>query len=219
MTPVCMRNPDNTYMSLGSLATETIMSEGPSGVIINYSGGSTCGNGTASVSIVLNCIPGAATEIDWAQETTPCSFSLEIKSGLVCPGCTPDYFGEACTACGCVNADSCNDGIEGNGTCNCNSGAMGEFCQTCEPGFYGSSCKTCSCELSNSVCKDGINGTGSCTCFVGFSGDNCETKKALTDWGYAGIGLAVGVVVGVAAAVGICMFRNSKKRDYDPVKG
>jgi len=218
-TPVCMRNPDNTYMSLGSLATETIMSEGSSGVIINYAGGSACGNGTASVSVVINCIAGAVTEIDWAQQTSPCVYSIEIKSGLVCPGCTPGYFGEDCSACGCVIADSCNDGLDGNGTCNCKDGATGQFCGACDPGFYGSDCKACSCELNNSVCKDGINGTGSCTCFDGFSGDNCENKKAISDWGYAGIGLAVGVVVGVLAAVGICMFRNSKKRDYDAVKG
>jgi len=220
MTPVCMKNTDGTFMSLGSLQTEKIESEEQTGVILSYQGGTFCpaANTTASVSIVINCVPGAPTEVDWAQETSPCAFSIEMKSGLVCPDCSPGYYGEACTACGCMNSDSCNDGMDGNGTCNCKSGFAGELCDTCEPGHYGSSCQACTCDLNNSVCKDGMTGSGSCTCFVGFNGDNCDSKMALNEWGYAGIGLALGVVLGAAVAVGICMFRNSKKRDYEAVK-
>jgi len=220
-TPVCQKTGNNAFMSLGSLNTEDIESMESSGVMISYMNGTFCPavNQTATTYITIHCVPGAVTEIVFVNQPTECTYTIEMNSGLVCPTCAPGYFGSECVTCGCMNDASCNDGLYGNGTCNCKTGFAGAVCDICDSGYFGSDCRQCSCDLANSLCMDGLKGTGHCICYSGYSGDNCDSKSGpINQWAYAGVGLAIGLVVGVAVAVGICMFMNNRKRQYETVK-
>jgi len=226
-TPVCQKTVNGTYVSLGSLETETIQSlGGGGGITVSYTNGSKCPGvpgTTLSVNINVYCVTGAPTSVVSVELLESCSYYIEMNSGIACPQCTPGRFGGDCSPCQCTNSISCNDGFDGNGTCNCMTGFLGDQCDSCEKGYWGSSCKACECDMDHSLCLDGAEGSGNCICFAGYGGDNCSKKETEADnsqlWTYAGVGLAIGVIAGVGAAVGACMYLRSKKREYEAVKG
>jgi hypothetical protein len=87
-------------------------------------------------------------------------------------GCPKDTFGPECAPCTCVNG-SCDEGVEGNGTClSCATGWAGLNCTVCAAGYFGASCAPCDCSFGN--CADGLAGDGECSCDAGFSGDQCK---------------------------------------------
>jgi hypothetical protein len=107
--------------------------------------------------------------------------------GARCLDCIPNFFGPQCRqACPggvcspCSNHGTCNDGVLGNGTCNCFSDVSSGFwtgyaCTECQSGYYGATCTTpCGCGIHGS-CNDGVAGNGFCVCSEGWFGPNCTT--------------------------------------------
>ncbi|XP_056380116.1 stabilin-1 isoform X2 [Hyla sarda] len=99
--------------------------------------------------------------------------------------CCKNHYGGDCHVCPggleapCSNHGTCNDGMSGNGQCNCSLGFNGTACETCTPNRYGPDCKECSC-TNNGQCNAGISGDGSCYCAEGWSGEKCEIKLPTT---------------------------------------
>ncbi|XP_069486024.1 stabilin-2 [Ambystoma mexicanum] len=97
------------------------------------------------------------------------------------PKCCRGYFGKDCQACPggsespCNNHGICDDGLAGNGECQCQAGFNGTACELCLPGKYGPDCQTCDCS-GHGQCEEGATGTGECTCDYGWSGPRCQYK-------------------------------------------
>ncbi|XP_069823235.1 stabilin-1 [Dendropsophus ebraccatus] len=101
------------------------------------------------------------------------------------PRCCKNHHGGDCHVCPggleapCSNHGTCNDGMAGNGQCQCSLGFNGTACEICAPNRYGPDCKECMCS-NNGQCNDGISGDGSCYCAEGWSGEKCDTKLPST---------------------------------------
>ncbi|XP_039209832.1 stabilin-1 isoform X1 [Crotalus tigris] len=99
------------------------------------------------------------------------------------PGCCKGFFGPSCTQCPggysnpCYNKGSCNDGILGNGQCNCNDGFKGIACHICtNPNKHGENC-TEDCDCIHGICDNRPGSRGVCqrgTCTDGYIGEFCD---------------------------------------------
>ncbi|ROI15334.1 Stabilin-2 [Anabarilius grahami] len=78
-----------------------------------------------------------------------------------------------------TNIYKCSDGIDGNGTCQCEPNFKGSRCQYCaDPNKYGPFCdKTCGC--IHGVCDNHPEASGKCkqgSCKDGYTGEFCEQQ-------------------------------------------
>uniref|UniRef100_A0AAY5EJ47 Stabilin 2 n=1 Tax=Electrophorus electricus TaxID=8005 RepID=A0AAY5EJ47_ELEEL len=99
------------------------------------------------------------------------------------PQCCKGFFGSDCSPCPggftapCSSHGMCFEGIDGNGTCQCEPNFKGSRCQYCaDPNKYGPSCdQTCGCVQG--VCDNRPEAHGTCksgSCKPGFSGQLCD---------------------------------------------
>ncbi|KAM3915643.1 stabilin-1 [Leptodactylus fuscus] len=105
------------------------------------------------------------------------------QSIVVQPKCCEGYWGSTCSECPggssnpCNGHGTCQEGLEGNGTCICNEGFSGFSCNECtDPSLYGANCDT-ACQCQHGICKNGISGDGSCICEAGYIGLTCEQES------------------------------------------
>ncbi|XP_026539328.1 stabilin-1 [Notechis scutatus] len=102
------------------------------------------------------------------------------------PGCCKGFFGLSCTPCPggysnpCYNRGSCNDGIHGNGQCNCYDGFKGIACHICSnPNKHGENC-TEDCSCIHGICDNRPGSKGVCqtgTCKDGYTGEFCDVHS------------------------------------------
>ncbi|XP_051974737.1 stabilin-2 [Xyrauchen texanus] len=101
------------------------------------------------------------------------------------PRCCKGFFGPDCSPCPggftapCSSHGKCSEGIDGNGTCQCDPNFKGSRCQYCtNPNKYGLSCdKTCGC--IHGVCDNSPESGGKCkqsSCKEGYTGEFCEQQ-------------------------------------------
>jgi len=83
------------------------------------------------------------------------------------------YWGEYCSKCDCINGN-CNDGIRGDGGCDCYQGWDGDNCDKCAKNHYGDNCDKCTHCGIYGICDDGFMGIGACICNRGYTGENCN---------------------------------------------
>uniref|UniRef100_A0A673XNN0 Stabilin 2 n=1 Tax=Salmo trutta TaxID=8032 RepID=A0A673XNN0_SALTR len=109
----------------------------------------------------------------------PTSTSPSPQTPLCCKG----FYGPDCTPCPggfntpCSRHGQCSEGIEGNGTCVCETNFKGSRCHYCSnPDKYGPACdKTCDC--IHGVCDNRPEADGRCkvdSCQPGYTGQYCE---------------------------------------------
>ncbi|KAK3544692.1 hypothetical protein QTP86_026093 [Hemibagrus guttatus] len=105
----------------------------------------------------------------------------------ITPQCCKGFYGSDCSPCPggfsapCSSHGKCLDGIDGNGTCQCEPNFKGSRCQYCaDPNKYGPFCnQTCRCVRG--VCDNRPEANGVCkpqSCQQGITGELCD-KHAL----------------------------------------
>ena len=128
------------------------------------SGHGTCaaaysGDPTSAEIVGLTCVctkQGLEPMPTWSGES--CGCLIDAEDGP-CVECWSGFYGPACDACPggagisqCNTHGTCNDGLEGDGTCSCHvdtkyqglGGWKGDTCDTCiNEDFYGDQCRTC----------------------------------------------------------------------------
>ena len=118
------------------------------------------------------------------QNCSKCDVGFVFKNNS-CIRCKENsgFWGKYCQKCSCINGN-CNDGIRGNGTCNCKLGWTGPNCDLCMKDYFGKNCKKClNCRFG--VCDDGIKGNGKCYCDKGYKGELCDScSKGFINNGY-----------------------------------
>ncbi|XP_034295185.1 stabilin-1 isoform X2 [Pantherophis guttatus] len=102
------------------------------------------------------------------------------------PGCCKGFFGPSCAPCPggysnpCYDKGSCNDGIHGNGHCNCYDGFKGIACHICSnPNKHGDNC-TEDCGCIHGICDNRPGSKGVCqtgTCADGYTGEFCDIRS------------------------------------------
>ncbi|KAL1774739.1 stabilin-2 [Sigmodon hispidus] len=96
------------------------------------------------------------------------------------PQCCPGHWGPDCMECPggarspCSGRGTCDDGMEGTGSCSCRAGFSGTACEICAAdNVFGPNCSAvCSCV--HGVCNSGLNGDGTCECFSAYRGPRCD---------------------------------------------
>uniref|UniRef100_H3AR94 Stabilin 2 n=1 Tax=Latimeria chalumnae TaxID=7897 RepID=H3AR94_LATCH len=103
------------------------------------------------------------------------------------PKCCKGFYGPECSPCPggfsnpCSGNGKCVDGIDGNGTCICNSNFKGSACQFCSGVIkFGPNCdKKCFC--LHGECDNKPNSDGACkpaSCELGYAGKFCDRKTS-----------------------------------------
>uniref|UniRef100_A0A8C1TC09 Stabilin 2 n=1 Tax=Cyprinus carpio TaxID=7962 RepID=A0A8C1TC09_CYPCA len=115
-----------------------------------------------------------------------------ISASIICldqtPHCCKGFFGPDCSPCPggftapCSSHGTCSEGIDGNGTCQCEPNFKGSRCQYCaNSNKYGPFCdKTCGC--IHGVCDNRPESSGKCkqgSCKEGYTGEFCEQQTQL----------------------------------------
>jgi hypothetical protein len=96
--------------------------------------------------------------------------------GSDAPECEKGFFGPNCEPCTCVGTATCDDGADGDGSCDCPTGYAGTTCADCALGYQDSDADgTCLIACTAQTCS----GHGECGYFVGLTICDCQT-------GYAG---------------------------------
>jgi len=132
-----------------------------------------------------------------------CECINHFNPNVSCDDCDSGWYGSKCnTSCtNDCNFGSCDDGMEGTGGCNCNSGYDQPTCSNCISGYYMSGTSCLECPGGSTKPCDG-HGTctskGKCNCDTGWDGKQCGDKvtEVPTQW------LAVGVVCGFLGMIG-----------------
>ncbi|XP_060071055.1 stabilin-2-like [Ylistrum balloti] len=109
--------------------------------------------------------------------------------------CCSHYYGYDCLECPggpdfpCNDNGVCDDGLDGNGTCQCYPGFSGNACQFCEVNNTVQSCGR-SCAFNNGGCSqnahcDESSGTTTCICKPGYIGDGsaCDEPCVIKNGG------------------------------------
>lgn len=127
---------------------------------------------------------GTCERID-ASETWKCVCATGW-TGEKCDLCLEDYYGPECAQCPDCKINTanvswehgkCDDGKEGDGTCECQSNWVGETCEECAPnhwGFFNRVCRKCPDCGPNGSCDEGASGSGKCVCETGWVGAACN---------------------------------------------
>ncbi|XP_005865310.1 PREDICTED: stabilin-2 [Myotis brandtii] len=96
------------------------------------------------------------------------------------PQCCPGHWGPDCMECPggarspCSGRGSCDEGMEGNGSCSCQEGFGGTACETCaDDNIFGPNC-TGVCSCVHGVCNSGLDGNGTCECYSAYTGPHCD---------------------------------------------
>uniref|UniRef100_A0A670YTZ1 Stabilin 2 n=1 Tax=Pseudonaja textilis TaxID=8673 RepID=A0A670YTZ1_PSETE len=94
--------------------------------------------------------------------------------------CCAGFYGTQCEPCPglsgktCFGNGICLDGINGTGSCECETGFDGVACERCSEGKYGTNCdQECACMYGR--CNSGIKGDGTCECDIGWRGVKCDS--------------------------------------------
>uniref|UniRef100_A0A8C1K0B5 Stabilin 2 n=1 Tax=Cyprinus carpio TaxID=7962 RepID=A0A8C1K0B5_CYPCA len=126
------------------------------------------------------------------KETNIYKVSHIFKLAIICldqtPRCCKGFFGPDCSPCPggftapCSSHGTCSEGIDGNGTCQCEPNFKGSRCQYCaDSNKYGLFCdKTCGC--IHGVCDNRPEASGKCkqgSCKEGYTGEFCEQQTQL----------------------------------------
>ncbi|KAG8138247.1 hypothetical protein E2320_004156 [Naja naja] len=95
--------------------------------------------------------------------------------------CCAGFYGTQCEPCPglsgktCFGNGICLDGINGTGSCECETGFGGVACERCSEGKYGTNCdQECACMYGR--CNSGIKGDGTCECDIGWRGVKCDSE-------------------------------------------
>uniref|UniRef100_A0A9J7XAB9 Stabilin 2 n=1 Tax=Cyprinus carpio carpio TaxID=630221 RepID=A0A9J7XAB9_CYPCA len=123
---------------------------------------------------------------DIITPTLGCSLSCNVTKTT--PHCCKGFFGPDCSPCPggftapCSSHGTCSEGIDGNGTCQCEPNFKGSRCQYCaNSNKYGPFCdKTCGC--IHGVCDNRPESSGKCkqgSCKEGYTGEFCEQQTQL----------------------------------------
>ncbi|XP_053114317.1 stabilin-2 isoform X2 [Hemicordylus capensis] len=116
-------------------------------------------------------------------------YRMTLRSGcqpkciktIVNKGCCAGFYGPQCEPCpgqvgnACFGNGVCMDGINGTGSCLCESRFTGLDCDRCIEGKYGINCDQ-DCACIHGKCNSGIKGDGTCECDVGWRGVKCESE-------------------------------------------
>uniref|UniRef100_A0A3P8ZT82 Stabilin 2 n=1 Tax=Esox lucius TaxID=8010 RepID=A0A3P8ZT82_ESOLU len=99
--------------------------------------------------------------------------------------CCKGFYGPDCSPCPggfnnpCSGHGQCSEGIEGNGTCVCETNFKGSRCHYCsDPNKYGPAC-TKTCECIHGMCDNRPEADGRCkidSCKLGYTGQYCERQ-------------------------------------------
>lgn len=111
--------------------------------------------------------------------------SLFCNTTATTPACCQGFYGPECTPCPggfqnpCSGHGKCFEGIDGNGTCVCETNFRGSRCQYCaSPNKYGPNCdKTCDC--IHGMCNNRPEADGRCkqdSCLQGYTGHSCDRQ-------------------------------------------
>ncbi|XP_051746711.1 stabilin-2 isoform X3 [Ctenopharyngodon idella] len=144
--------------------------------------GSTCPTGESLGAFSRGCV-FRKDSLGMSIPTLGCKlFCNETKT---IPRCCKGFFGPDCSPCPggytapCSSHGKCSDGIDGNGTCQCEPNFKGSRCQYCaDSNKYGPFCdKTCGC--IHGVCDNHPEASGKCkqgSCKDGYTGEFCEQQ-------------------------------------------
>ncbi|CAH7321829.1 stabilin-2 [Phodopus roborovskii] len=147
-----------------------------------------------SVNFEAKCPDGYVKITNGSVGVRDCRYSIEIRTySLSVPGCRhicrkdylqpqccPGHWGPDCMECPagaqspCSGRGTCDEGMEGTGSCSCQAGFSGTACETCaSDNVFGPNCSAvCSCV--HGVCNRGLNGDGTCECFSAYRGPRCD---------------------------------------------
>ncbi|XP_016412871.1 stabilin-2-like [Sinocyclocheilus rhinocerous] len=146
---------------------------------------STCPTGESLDVFTRGCVFKTETS-GISIPTLGCSlFCNETKTT---PRCCKGFFGPDCSPCPggftapCSSHGMCSEGIDGNGTCQCEPSFKGSRCQYCaDSNKYGPFCdKTCGC--IHGMCDNRPEASGKCkqgSCKEGYTGEFCEQQTQL----------------------------------------
>ncbi|KAM7367455.1 hypothetical protein PAMP_015355 [Pampus punctatissimus] len=144
---------------------------------------------------LLQCSSGVYT----GSSTFGCVYTFTLgRSAIPVTGCSPHcnttvttracckgFFGSDCRPCPggyqmpCSGHGQCLEGVEGNGTCICQSNFRGSRCQFCSSSNkFGPNCdRTCPC--IHGQCDNRPDSDGRCkvdSCLMGFTGSFCDRR-------------------------------------------
>ncbi|KAK2861690.1 hypothetical protein Q5P01_001223 [Channa striata] len=143
--------------------------------------------------------PEGSTEMgshqtDCEYVTSPLNPTLSKGCAKYCnstkqiPKCCSGFYGPDCKPCiggfqhPCYDKGTCFDGIQGNGSCNCQSRFTGVACHICEDSSkHGDNCDE-DCRCVHGVCDNRPGSNGLCrrgSCIEGFFGENCDKAATL----------------------------------------
>uniref|UniRef100_A0A8C1T9U2 Stabilin 2 n=1 Tax=Cyprinus carpio TaxID=7962 RepID=A0A8C1T9U2_CYPCA len=146
---------------------------------------STCPTGESLDVFTRGCVFKKET-FGIITPTLGCSLSCNVTKTT--PHCCKGFFGPDCSPCPggftapCSSHGTCSEGIDGNGTCQCEPNFKGSRCQYCaNSNKYGPFCdKTCGC--IHGVCDNRPESSGKCkqgSCKEGYTGEFCEQQTQL----------------------------------------
>lgn len=138
--------------------------------------------------------PEGTTELDSHQ--TGCTYTVSRLNTQLSSGCAKfcnatntvaqcckGFYGPDCKPCiggfehPCYDKGTCFDGIQGNGSCSCQSGFKGVACHICaDPSKHGEKCDE-ECHCVHGVCDNRPGSAGVCrrgSCLEGYSGEHCD---------------------------------------------
>lgn len=125
--------------------------------------GSNCENSCGYCGEHADCIDGRdGTGLCLCHE----GWAAETEGGLCDSMCADEFWGPECDkTCGvCGVHGECLDGMNGDGSCDCDVGWAGDECDECAPGYFGFDCGGfCGACPAHSECDDGLHGLG-CVC-------------------------------------------------------
>ncbi|XP_045682562.1 stabilin-2 [Phyllostomus hastatus] len=142
----------------------------------------------------INCPEGYTKVISDSIGARDCRYSIELRSySLSIPGCRhicrkdylqprccPGHWGPDCMECPggarspCSGRGSCDEGMEGNGSCSCQEAFGGTACEICaDDNLFGPNC-TGVCSCVHGVCNSGVDGNGTCECYSAYTGPKCD---------------------------------------------
>ncbi|XP_060050274.1 stabilin-2 isoform X2 [Erinaceus europaeus] len=142
----------------------------------------------------IECPNGFTKVTNGSRGVRDCRYTYELRRySLSLPGCRhicrkvylqhqccPGHWGPDCMECPggaenpCSGRGRCAEGLEGDGSCTCQTGFGGTACETCaDDNIFGPNCSAvCSCV--HGVCNSGIHGDGACQCYSAYSGLHCD---------------------------------------------
>uniref|UniRef100_A0A3B4V977 Stabilin 1 n=1 Tax=Seriola dumerili TaxID=41447 RepID=A0A3B4V977_SERDU len=130
--------------------------------------------------------PDGSTEMVNTSLLLPCEWMINCAVAQplrAVAECCDGFYGPDCKPCiggfqhPCYDKGRCSDGINGNGSCSCQSGFKGVACHICsDPAKHGDNCDE-ECRCVHGVCDNRPGSGGVCrrgSCLEGYSGESCD---------------------------------------------